>query len=96
MDTVPEQILRLFPLEGVLPDAPKEENEEARIHRIMHVQEHMKKMRDPVSEEAGEYYARIERPGEFYQHYRTVEDLYEPENIDGPGRARAFHEKAGK
>lgn len=81
-----EQILNLFPLQDIPPQTPLDSNEEQSIDRLRQVQGSLiiQKAEDVAECEDREH---INRPGELYRRYRTIEDL--------PVHAKAFYEIAG-
>jgi hypothetical protein len=88
-NAVSQQLLDLFPLNDLPPQKPLERSEtvsnEMRIKRI----NESLIWQDPIprgDEEDEE--TSINRPGSFYRHYRTIDDL--------PDNAKVFYSKAGK
>lgn len=80
---MPEQLLEPFPLKE-LPPRPIEEDDLAeRVARLKVTQSNL-----IVQNAKGESSKNINRPGELYKRYRTVEEL--------PSTAKAFYEIAGK
>lgn len=86
--SVTEQILQLFPIEDP-PSRPLRDHTETEqtTVRLKAVQESLV-WRDPRPIIEGEESGDLQRAGDLYKRYRTVEEL--------PQRARPFFELAGK
>lgn len=87
ISTVAKQILELFPVEDLPPHVNIESDQEQIETKLKQVQSGLL-LQTPVPKEAGEEQEDINRPGELYRRYRTVEEL--------PESAKAFYERAGK
>ncbi|CZR62368.1 related to polymerase I core factor (CF) subunit [Phialocephala subalpina] len=78
---MPEQVLELFPLEKLPPRPVEEDDLAAKVARLKLNQNDLVVQKAKPSEGRN-----INRPGELYKRYRTVEEL--------PSTARAFYELA--
>jgi RNA polymerase I-specific transcription initiation factor RRN7 len=87
LSVVPEQILELFPLQELLPQPADNSNYEQSIDRLKRIQSSLI-VQTPVVTEGDGQSGDVNRPGELYRRYRTVEEL--------PEHAKAFYKVAGK
>lgn len=78
---IPEQLLELFPLEEVPPRPIEEDDLAERVARLKVTQNNL-----IVQKAKGDSRNNVNRPGELYKRYRTVEEL--------PSTAKAFYELA--
>lgn len=87
-----EQILDLFPLQELPPQEPEGSKIERSVERLKQVQNRLtvQTPRPVEDEDEGENddNEAVNRPGELYRRYRTIEEL--------PDNAKAFYELAGK
>lgn len=84
--TVAREILEHFPIQDLpLRPADKDDQDE-RVNRLKQVQSNLVTQR-PVPVQDDEEYESMNRPGELYRRYRTVEEL--------PDNAKAFYKVAG-
>lgn len=84
---MPEKILELFPLHEISPQSNIELSDEQSISRLMKVQGSLI-VQNPLADREDDNSKEVNRPGELYRRFRTIEEL--PEN------AKAFYEIAAK
>lgn len=85
---MPLTILEHFPIEDLPPRQAEPDDQEERENRVKQVQGSLIVQKAvPIKEREEEEEEHINRPGEFYQRYRNVDEL--------PDAARAFFERAG-
>lgn len=83
---VPEQLLQLFPLGEIAPWPVEESDHTQKEIRLKQIQSDLLVQKSkPLISGGG---SKVNRPGELYKRYRTVEEL--------PATAKAFYELAGK
>lgn len=77
----------MFPLEELPPRSrPISHGDQGVTERVREVQENLIRKR-PISKEDAERISGVKKPGSFYQHYRTIDEL--------PPAAKGFFEKSG-
>jgi RNA polymerase I-specific transcription initiation factor RRN7 len=86
LSVVPEKILELFPLQELPPQRADDSDTEQNVDRLKKVQSSLI-VQTPVAIEENDKLEDVNRPGELYRRYRTVDEL--PEN------AKAFYIIAG-
>jgi hypothetical protein len=85
---VPQQILDLFPIEELSPTRLNVANgEESHTERLKRIQGNLIWHKPVPVQNEDEEKSGVNRPGSFYRHYRSVDDL--------PIKATVFFEKAG-